>query len=60
MNCPECNREMQRFKGHFVFNGKTFWSPSFHEWVPQCWECDHCDLREIDLSGEYIGEAASV
>lgn len=63
MNCPNCQQPMQRFKARHVpvvevksftySNGPT--KRARLEWVPQCFECDDCDLREIDISGEYLG-----
>ncbi|WP_261840923.1 hypothetical protein [Aliamphritea ceti] len=61
MNCPNCQQEMKRFKARhvrkqgipmFLFGPKL---PDSIEWVPQCFECDPCDLRIIDQSGEYLG-----
>lgn len=60
MNCPHCQKPMQRFKARLVAKSPTFGifgcaplgTPT--EWVPQCYECDDCDHREIDQSGEYL------
>lgn len=59
MICPECNQEMQCFAGryvdHFRANGAWF----FREWVPNCFECESCDVRELDYSRKRVAEDAS-
>ncbi len=59
MNCPNCQQEMKRFKGRYEVTGPSKFLGiewfKMGEWIPQCFECDDCDLREIDLSGEYLG-----